>query len=88
MVLGVTDHQLSVLVAQVSGIDDRNRRHHGRLSAGIVDICGDNLIDRDWPRQPDDRVIKVGTVRGIVDLGGQHRASGRQGVCGGADVRR
>ncbi len=50
VVLGVTDHQLAPRRAQVSGIDDRNRlASHDRLSAGIVDICGDNAIDRDWP---------------------------------------
>ena len=51
MILGVADNQVSVLVAQVGGIDDLDRRADGRLGVGVVDERGDDLVDRDRARR-------------------------------------
>ena len=47
MVLGIADYQVSVLIAQVSFVDGRDRRGDRRLSVGVVHKCGDDVLDRD-----------------------------------------
>ena len=75
VILGVTDDQFRVLVAQIGGVDHVDRRPHCRLGGGCIDERGDHIVEFDRSTQPDDRVVQVGSQLCRFDIGDQHCAS-------------
>src|ERR1700749_344019 len=73
VVLRVANNQLGILIAQVGDVDELDGPRHGRFGVGVVDVSGDDVVDRDGRAQPDDGVVEVGPVLEVIDLGGQHR---------------